>query len=489
MLMPFEPDMLLEKSLAVIALLVGCLAGEVTAANVSVISLPSNNGKPAEIAATAFSSDGRLLAVSVPARGLRSGYIGIVDLENRRLVSRNETMSFAALAVSRDSRNLLGVGGMAGVRLVNIESGKSRKLSGSPLVNVSSGTRNTILPIDWTESKGILVVRAIRDRAIAAKVAVGDKLVSFAEGERAVRHDDSREWRVLKPYGRKYVMNELDGLANSWLQLRFARDGEKEPVEVTVQRKSNSQQLNPLPQNADEIAIVELRKAIALYSATTGRVCASVTPRDAGMKGFGAISPDCKFFGWVSKLKGSRKEACVEVFDLATGRIVSSGVMPSIDYKGIDFAPDSKTLLVGTRNTIEVFDIAGENWKAAISLVPPEDRDKGRMVKREARVGLSARGLEARITAYFREFSKPAALCDFDVTASGQIAIGAESGDLILTDLANSSVRHALGEKILKSKPEFVAFDPTGRRCVAYAGGELFIVDVPAAKELSAESP
>ena len=107
--------MLIKKSMVLIPLLISCLAEVGTAADVSIIGLPPNNGKPAEIVATAFSPDGRLLAVSVPARGLSSGYVAIVDLEARRLVDRHETMSFSTLAFNRDSRNLLGIGGMAGV--------------------------------------------------------------------------------------------------------------------------------------------------------------------------------------------------------------------------------------------------------------------------------------------------------------------------------------------------------------------------------------
>lgn len=482
--------MFTETTTTWVLLIASCLTGFATAADVSTVRLMSDDGKPEKIVASAFSPDGRLFVVSVPARGItRSGYVAIIDLEGRRLVKQLDTMSFSALAFDNDSRHVLGVGGLAGVQQVDIESGKSRRMGKSPIVVISSAPPETRVAIDWTESKGSLFVRSSRDKAIADQVVVGDQLVAFNEGEKAIRHDASGEWRVLKPYGSKYVLKELDGLANSWLQLRFTRKGKEDPIEITVQRKPSSRQSNPLPKRRIGIAAVELRRSVAFYSSGTGRVCASLTPRDAEMEGFHAISPDCKLCGWISRLKGSRKEACVEVFSLATGSIVASGVIQSRDYKGIQFAPDSKTLLIGTRNTIEVFDIADQEWRSTISLVAPEERDEGRMVKRDAPVGLRSRGLEPRITAYFREYSKPAALCSFDVSASGLIAIGSESGELIVTKLTNPSVRRALGEKILKSKPEFVAFDPTGRHCVAYAGGEMFIFTVPTSGELSFESP
>lgn len=435
------------------------------------VRLFDSQSKPEEILAHALSPNGRLLAISVG-----SGNLAIVDLDEMKLKARYGSMKFSAVAFANDSNHLLGIGGFTGIKRIDIQNGTWSKVDGSPWISVSSEPSTSYLDLDFKESNGKLIVSVLGPTLTDGDIRIGDELVAYNRGLKPVRRDDSRGWASALGKSRRDLFLKLRGRANTWMQLRFERKNQAEPIEVCLKRHARTK-ASPLPTTEGGVAFVEIGRAFAFFSGDSATECSAVMLRDLLVNGTGAVSPNGMLFGWVSKVQGSR-EFCAEVYELKDGQVIASGILDSNSPQSVRFSPNSKFLMVGTRDSVEAFDIKSGSWKDKIALVGPGEADDGRIVKRKIPLGMG--GLPGLRTSYSEKvYSKTASLSDFDVSPQSVMAIGSEAGELSLLYMRNKQrQRRELGERILKSKAQLVRFSPTGHRLVAYAGGNLHIFSI-----------
>lgn len=208
-------------------------------------------------------------------------------------------------------------------------------------------------------------------------------------------------------------------------------------------------------------------------SSETFTACAFLTPRDLKLEGRQVVSPDGKRFGSVAELVRGR-EFGVEVHAVESGRLEASALLKPYNFRRVRFTPDSKQFLVGTRDSIEILDIASGEWLEPVVLTPPDEADLGRGFTRRIPLGFGFPG-DLYLTERDVVYSRPAALAEFDVAPSGVLVIGSETGDLVLASLETKQRIGVVGEQVLGGRPDFVGFSPTGRHLVAYARGELFL--------------
>ena len=198
--------------------------------------------------------------------------------------------------------------------------------------------------------------------------------------------------------------------------------------------------------------------------------------RDAQRSGTDAYSPDGKLFAWIAQVVNVKKYV-VEVHSLETGNVKTSALLDSLNYRDIRFSPDSKQVLVGTRDTVEILDIENSKWQKPVSLTPPKDRVVGKTVSRPIPIGLG--GFPGSLYTSLQNivYSKPAALAKFDISPTGMIAVGSEVGEIVLASLETRDIVAKLGsgERILGGKTEMIDFTPTAGHLLAYADGVLHI--------------
>lgn len=429
----------------------------------------TRNSEPEHIGAYAFSPNGGYLALSFNSNlGSRSG-VSIVDLEKKELTIENGTFSFFTLAFSSDSQRILGIGGYAGVQVIDVRTGSIRSIKNSPSVFGKIG-------IALGQKNGKLLITHLVDGynpTIGDQIHVGDELLAINEGERPTRYDDRREWRPLVGKTLKKALETMAGRPGTWVQLRLARRGTSQPVDVCVQRQWPSNYSRRMPSLGECLTVATSNNAYVFRSADTTAETAFVSLRDIKRSGQQAVSPDAKWFAWLAPVVDGR-DFCVEVHSLESGKLEYSTTLDTTNYRAMRFSPDSQQVLVGTRDTIEVFDLASETWQPPVVLTPPEDADPGRVVTRRIPLGLGFPG-DLFTTSRDVVYSKPAALALFDVSPTGTLAVGSESGELVLASLESKERVGVVGDGILGAKPEMVEFSPDGRHLVAYAKGVLHI--------------
>lgn len=430
-------------------------------------------GKPEEIRTHALSPDGRFLALSFSDRPLRArSGITVVDLANMRLVGTFGHFSDLMLAFSSDSQSVMAVGNYSGILRLNIPSGQIRNLGDPSLVPGRIG-------IQLEERNGKLLVKSVLSEfnpTLGGTLQPGDEIVACNEGPKATRYDDSREWVSLLGKSADDAIDAITGSPGTWVQIRVMRSGMSKPVEAMVQRQWPPGTERQIPDRGECMTVVLYsRGERAFHSADTGRESAFLSMRDTGRSGWAALSPDGQRFAWISRVP-NRKQFCVEVHSLEKGIIETSVLLNALSFRDMHFTADSSRILVGTRDTVEVLNLAESAWEKPISLTPSEDRDNGRIATRRIPVGLGLPG--DLFTTYSKVvYSRPAALKLFDVSESGILAVGSETGDIVLVDLKSGEHLGVVGEKILGGPPELLRISRGDGHLIAYAKGVLHLFE------------
>ena len=268
------------------------------------------------------------------------------------------------------------------------------------------------------------------------------------------------------------------------MQLRLARRGKASPFNVSMQRQWPANFRRHLPPGTDSMTFgVTSRGHFEFRSTDTTAESAFISRRHTQASGLNTVSPDGRLFARVARLIFGTA-FCVEVYSLQEGKVVSSAMLDASNFRAIRFSPDSQKVLVGTRDTIESLDIASSRWDTPVSLTATEERDRGRVVNRRIPLGF---GLPGDLFTTRREvvYSRPAALHKFDVSPTGTLAVGSESGEIVLLSLASGERLAVVGTRILGSRPDLIRFSPTGEHLVAYAKGILHIFKLGTANENS----
>ncbi|WP_425399256.1 hypothetical protein [Aeoliella sp.] len=432
----------------------------------------TKNSKPEQVNAYAFSPNGRYLALSFNSRntGSKSG-VSIVDLKNQELVGQTGSFSFFTLAFSSDSSKVAGIGNYAGFQRIDVQSLRGQKLN-VPDVQGKIG-------ISLEEKNGKLLITKVdaeSNPTIDDQLRVGDEVLAINAGEKPTRYDDSREWQMIAGKSLKKALEAMKGKPGTWVQLRLSRRGKSEPIDISVQRQWPAGTKPKLPNSNESLARSLSRGALQFLSADTMQMVAFISLRDLKQRGQFAISPNARLFGALSQPVNGR-EFCVEVHNLATGKLKRSTILDVNNYRHLRFSPDSTQILVGTRDTIEVYDIEQDQWLDPVVLTPPEDADAGRVVNRRIPLGL---GLPGDLYTTSREvvYSKPASLALFDVSPHGTLAVGSETGEIVMASLESKERVGLIGDNILGAKPEMIEFSPTGGHMVAFAKGVLHIFEL-----------
>lgn len=432
----------------------------------------TKNSKPEQVAAYAFSPDGRTMALSFNSRntGSKSG-VSIVDLEKQELVGQTGSFSFFTLAFSSDSRKIAGIGGYAGIQWIDAQTGSGQKRN-LPVVK-------GLIGINLQEKNGKLLITQVNvasNPTIDDQLRVGDEVLAINAGEKPTRYDDSREWQMIAGKPLKKALEIMEGKPGTWVQLRLSRRGKSEPIDISVQRQWPAGARPQLPSSNESLTRSLSRGAFQFLSADTMQMVAFISLRDLKQRGQHAVSPNGRLFGALSQPVNGR-EFCVEVHDLASGRLKRSTILDANNYRHLRFSPDSTQVLVGTRDTIEVYDIESDQWLDPVVLTPTEDADTGRVVTRRIPLGLGLPG-DLYTTSRDVVYSKPASLTLFDVSPHGTVAVGSETGEIVMASLESKERIGLIGDKILGAKPEMIEFSPTGGHLVAFAKGVLHIFEL-----------
>ena len=400
-----------------------------------------------------------------------------MDLEKQELAGQAGQFSFFTLAFSSDSQKVLGIGGYAGFQLIDIHTKSVRKLTKLPAVQGRIG-------IGLHEKNGKLLIQSINKNfnpTLGDQIRVGDEVLALNEGEKSLRYDDSRQWKLIAGQPLNKALPTMAGMPGSWVQLRLARRGSSEPVEISVQRQWASGVKHPLPEQGECLTQAISNNIFQFRSADTQQLSSCISLRDIKANGQTAISPDAKHFAALARTV-DRRHFCLEVHDLASGKLEQSAILETPNYRHLRFSPDSKQVLVGTRDTVEILDIATGEWRDSVVLTPPTEADTGQVVNRRLPLGY---GLPGDLYTTRREvvYAKPAALLMFDVAPNGTLAIGSETGEIVLASLQSKERVGLVGDNILGSKPELIEFSPTGGHLVAFANGVLHIFKLGGAED------
>ena len=432
----------------------------------------TKNSKPEQLNAYAFSPNGRYLALSFNSNlGSRSG-VSIVDLEKLELIKQTGNYSFFTLAFSSNSQKILGVGGYAGIQLIDVATGNIQRPRNLPGVTGKIG-------INIEEKNGKLLITSITDGfnpTIGDQIKVGDEVLAINEGEKPTRYDDRREWQTLAGKPLKKALEIMAGKPGSWVQLRLARRGTSDPIDASVQRQWPASYNRTIPNSGESLTLAIDKGVFQFRSADTMLLSAFTSLRDIQRSGQHVVSPDGKRFGALAQVVNGR-DFCVEVHDLQSGKLEQSTILDTTNFSHMRFSPDSKQVLVGTRDTVEVFDIDSAQWQEPVVLTPPDDVDQGRVVTRKIPLGLGFPG-DLYTTARDVVYAKPAALALFDVSPNGTLAIGSETGEIVLASLETKERVGLVGDNILGAQPEMIEFSPTGKHLVAFAKGVLHILEM-----------
>ena len=446
---------------------------------VDTIRFYTKRSKPEQIQSYAISPDGRYLAISFDRdnSGSAAG-VSVVDLKSKRLLGRFGHFSFGALAFNSDSSEILGIGGYAGIVRVEHLSGRVRQVGESSAFSSGSGRPRSSTGLPISESNGKLVIAKGDDPPLAK----GDELLAIYDGEVATKYNDNRRWRSLLGKGRREALEMLDGHPKTWVTVKYLKAGTTEKRKVSVLRQ-------PL---GDVAVRPSLGKCIAhgrvggdflFFSADTGKQFAAVTLRDTTSGGKGAISPNGKLFAWIGKVVGSKKK-CLEVYSLENGRVVYCSGYLDMTIQDIRFSANSKHVLIGTRDTVEVFGLVDSGkWLEPISLVPESERDSGRVVSRRIPGGLGFPG-DFYVERSTVQYASPAVLSKLTVSQSGTVAIASETGCITLTRLDGDRKIRSVSKKEFGAV-ELIEMTANDRQLIVFAKGNLSIVDLGSAQQLS----
>ena len=146
-----------------------------------------------------------------------------------------------------------------------------------------------------------------------------------------------------------------------------------------------------MPPHGRTLTIGMNKNILQFRSADTGTLSACLNFRDITKDGLKVVSNDAKFLASVAHL-ADKSDFCVEVHSLADGVAVHSAILDNNNFRAIRFAPDGESVLVGTRDSVEILDLASGNWKEPVELTAPENVDQGRVVTRRIPLGLGLPG-------------------------------------------------------------------------------------------------
>ncbi len=438
------------------------LTGDAQDPGYETIRFYDRNSRPQKLLASKISPNGRYLVLT-----FRDGGLSIVDLPTMSLHSKFDVSCFE-VAFSPDSQKLICIGDWSGIREIDVAAKGSRTIKTIETVGRTG--------IRFQSKQGKLLIQELPSNIGQSKdsLQVGDEIIAVSQGEKPTLYGANSYWESLLGKSIDKATELITGPPGTRVQLRVARRGSPSELEFEVQRQWPTGTLKPPPAKGSSITLTETHGCLALRTAPTAAEYAYVRLQNTKSSGESAVSADGKLLAFVSRMREGNSFG-VEIHDLVEGRTKSAIFLNQLNYRRICFSHDGKQLLVGTRDSIEILDIANNKWDENIALRPEAEKDTGEIVNRRIPLGFGFPGdLYTSIPEVV--YSKPAVLTTFDLSINGTIAVASEEGSIVLANLQKRARTGVLKQVSLGAPAESILFTPDGRQLIAYARGILHII-------------
>jgi len=420
-----------------------------------------NNSRPDELQVATISPNGMYVVLSLKDDG-----ISIVEIPSAQVVAALDSQC-SAVAFSADSKKLFCTGGLWGPRLIDLDAGIKKS------VNLPELVGRTGIHLEKRQGKLMITALPAHLQILEHTVQIGDEVVAVRPGEKPIL-DDVMGWKSLLGKDVDAAVKLITGPPGTWVQLKVKRSGASESLEFAVQRMWPRSPARAQVTNGLTLAAISRFGEVVLRAAPTGLDYAHVHRQHVKDSALYSISADATLLAFAGEMKSERGYG-LEIHDLATDRLLVATELTFSAIQKICFSHDGKYLLVGTRDSIEIFDVGANTWQESLLLAPERERDFGEVVQRRHYGGFGFPG-DLYLTVPEIVYSTPAPLINFDITPSKTIAIASEDGKIALASLDERRIFGVVGDEILEGPVDFMQFTPDGRYLVAYSEGMLHII-------------
>jgi WD40 repeat protein len=358
-------------------------------------------------------------------------------------------------------------------------------------VSVDTDEEPGYLGLKTVERNGKLIVERLFDGGSAAEcgqLVVGDEVVAFADGK-------SAEMQNAIGLSAADFTAKLKGPVHTFVRIQVLHKGQRPPETVLLRRRAGritDETILFLPRAVppitDNLVLFQRGGRHTFVSAFDGTAIGSMTSEELQHFGQHAVSPDQRRFATLSFTTRDRNKYGIEVFDVTKMERTLSLPFDRRSFAALKFSADGKELLVGSRDRIDVIDVATGKFQrsyrldGAVTTTSEDDHPKKNPVRLDGGVGNSVAGAAAADVGTIYE--PPTHKVESIAVSQTLLAVASPWGHVDLWDLATgvsmkSFPLAADGQKIYgQRKVEVMEFSPDGRWFVFFVNGVLNIVDV-----------
>lgn len=340
-----------------------------------------------------------------------------------------------------------------------------------------------VVGIDVAEKNGKLTVSGMTDGSPADKsstVGIGDEIIAIGEGPEPGYGGDDRQtqWKEVIGWEPKRLLEALDGRPGTFVRIRLLPSDAFGEEEILLQRARKYQQDG----NLTYAAFLDAKGApltMSIYGdvmsfrhVPSGIQIGCVRMWNIQTPGIWTLSPDYRCFGNVSHTRDEEGFG-IEIHDLTSGTIIASEAFDGTSWLADLFSNDSREYILGTSDSIEIFDIEQKAWVRTIMLQGGSDSP----APSEDRLGLDLPdGLFARDAD--RVFPGAVSVNKLAISPTDILAVGSRDGAILFVDLKSGKRLGAI-PFASKDKPiEGLTFTPDGRFILFFIRGTLHILEI-----------
>lgn len=429
---------------------------------VETLRFYKDRSKPKLLVSMADSPNSKLLALS-----FKNGDLAFVDLVRKRVTKAYDISSFSPLVFSSDSDRLLGIA-YDGMNLVNLRYGGISKLSIGYQVGII-GLRHQI------RNGKIIVDEIVAGSPLSeTEVQPGDELIAFKNGK---TKSSTQEWVSTIGMSSARFSESFRGPAGSWVTIRCRSHVDQQIRDYVVRRSGEDVSKTRLARESSRSLLLDAkRRNVTFRSGADGTPITSTQIHGDSGRGIPIVSPDGKTFAYVARDENTHLWM-LEVHDLLKRDILKRTEIPEQAFKDVAFSDDGKVVLVGTRDSIERFDVTEKAWIKPISITPKMKRDPGRVVSRNVALGFGGPG-DLYTIVREKVYETKAALDRIAVSSKGLIAIASEDGVLSFLPASESEFKPNARIKVLTKAPRELGFTQDGNIFFMYSEGTLYLFQV-----------
>ena len=228
----------------------------------------------------------------------------------------------------------------------------------------------------------------------------------------------------------------------------------------------------------ERVSVLEDRGAVVFRNSPTAVQIGALRPVNLRPSGVWILSDDCTLFAIAGQYRGDQGGLGIEVFSVIDGKLLAAAELPANSAWCGTFTPDDKQLLIGTQDSVEVFDLSEKNWVREIPFFQNGERDQGVATRGRIAGGFGLEGDAFFQTAPTTIFTKPAQVNRVALSRTGLLAAGGGDGVVRIVDFETSRPIKAFPRIEKEGGVELVAFTPDDKRLLYFVRGTLHIVDV-----------